>query len=329
MLACADEERHAAPAPGLEVDLHGGEGFHPRVLGDPVLSPIALVLAAHQAFAGERPDRPEHFRFLVAQRVGRVTYRRLQGEHRHDLQHVVLHHVTKRAHFLVEAPASFDAEFLSHGDLHVRHVGAVPQRLEKRVGEAEVEQVLHRLLAEIVIDAEDRALVEDAVQGLVERACRGEIAAKRLFHYHARCGRAVQPGEALDDGREHARRDGEVMQRPLRTAERLADPLEGCLVAVVSVDVAQETTQLGGDLVVRQPVRLQAVAHSIAQALEVPVVSSHADDRNVEAAAAHERLERRKDLLVSQVSGGAKQHQGVRIRVRHSGVHSPSVQAAT
>ena len=63
-------------------------------------------------------------------------------------------------------PRPFDAEALGHRDLHVLDVVAVPDRLEERVGEAEVEDVLHRLLAEVVVDAEDALLGEDAVQRL-------------------------------------------------------------------------------------------------------------------------------------------------------------------
>ena len=51
-------------------------------------------------------------------------------------------------------------------------VAAIPDRLEERVREAEDEEVLHRLLPEVVIDAEDRRLVEEPVQRRVELARR-------------------------------------------------------------------------------------------------------------------------------------------------------------
>ena len=60
-------------------------------------------------------------------------------------------------------------ERLGHVDLHVVDEVAVPDRLEQAVGEAEREDVLRRLLAEEVIDAEDLVLVEDLVQLGVER----------------------------------------------------------------------------------------------------------------------------------------------------------------
>ncbi len=52
------------------------------------------------------------------------------------------------------------ALLLGHGDLHVVDVLRVPQRLEDAVGEAQHQQVLHRLLAEVVVDAVGLALGE-------------------------------------------------------------------------------------------------------------------------------------------------------------------------
>ena len=54
-------------------------------------------------------------------------------------------------------------ERLGHVDLDVVDVLAVPDRLEEAVGEAQGEDVLRRLLAEEVVDAEDLVLVEDLV----------------------------------------------------------------------------------------------------------------------------------------------------------------------
>ena len=56
--------------------------------------------------------------------------------------------------------AAADVDFLGHRDLHVVDVIAVPDRLEDRVGKPQHEQVLHRLLAQVVIDAIDLLLAE-------------------------------------------------------------------------------------------------------------------------------------------------------------------------
>ena len=86
---------------------------------------------------------------------------------------MVRHHVAQRAGRVVELAALLDADRLGDRDLHVVDVVAVPQRLEEAVGEAEDQDVLHRLLAEIVIDAEDLLLARHAQDLLVERPADG------------------------------------------------------------------------------------------------------------------------------------------------------------
>ena len=69
---------------------------------------------------------------------------------------MVLHHVAKGPGAVVEGPAAaFHAHGLSGGDLHVIDILPVQQRLEDRVAEAEGQQVLYRLLAEVMVDAVD------------------------------------------------------------------------------------------------------------------------------------------------------------------------------
>jgi hypothetical protein len=77
---------------------------------------------------------------------------------------MVLQHVADRADVVVKRAATLHAEILGHGDLHALDVVAVPHRLEHGVGEAEIQQVLHRLLAEVVIDAEDRLFGKHLMQ---------------------------------------------------------------------------------------------------------------------------------------------------------------------
>src|SRR5438477_12160336 len=80
------------------------------------------------------------------------------------------------------------------GDLDALDVVAVPERFEERVGEAEVQQVLDRRLAEVAVDAVDRRLVEVAQQDAVERPRRPQVPPERLLHDDAGAARA--PGRA-------------------------------------------------------------------------------------------------------------------------------------
>ena len=103
----------------------------------------------------ERRNGAENLHLLVAHRVHVHHGGRLHGQKRDHLQHVVLHHVADGAGLLVKLAAAFHAERLGHGDLHAVNVIAVPDGLQEAVGEAEDQQVLHRLFAQVVIDAED------------------------------------------------------------------------------------------------------------------------------------------------------------------------------
>src|SRR5262249_60703244 len=83
-------------------------------------------------------------------------------------------HVPVGAGVVVEIPASFDREGFGHVDLHVGDVPTVPDRLEQAVGEPERQDVVHRLLAEEVVDPEDLRLAEMRVQRGVERTGGGQ-----------------------------------------------------------------------------------------------------------------------------------------------------------
>ena len=56
---------------------------------------------------------------------------------------------------------------------------------------------------------------------------------------------------------------------------------------------------------------LQAVARTFAQPVERPAGARHPHDRHLQAAAPDQRLQRRKDLLVSQVACGAEENEGI------------------
>ena len=156
---------------------------------------------------------------------------------------MVLHHVANGADLLVKGAAALHAELLGHGDLHVLDVVAVPNRLEKCVGETEIQKILHRLLAQIVIDAKDGGFGEHFVQRPVERLRRCEIAAEGLLDDDPGIVRAPGFRKSLDDARKHARRNGQVVDRPGCAAQGLLQFGECRGVGIVAVDVAQQRRQ--------------------------------------------------------------------------------------
>ena len=119
---------------------------------------------------GQDVDRLERLDLLVADAIGVERGRWLHEREREHLHHVVLHDVAQGAGLLVEAPAVAHPELLGHRDLDVVDVAPVPDGLEDGVGEAQGEDVLDRLLPEVVVDAVHLLLGERGVHTGVEIA---------------------------------------------------------------------------------------------------------------------------------------------------------------
>jgi hypothetical protein len=118
--------------------------------------------------------------------------------------------------FVIPA-ALFHAERFGYGDLHVIYVAAIPDGLENAVGEAEDQDVLHGLFAQVMIDAIDLAFGEDLADFLVEGAGRIDVVTEGLFDDDAAPVAARFVGEAggaelLHDGSDERRRGGEVIE---------------------------------------------------------------------------------------------------------------------
>ncbi len=156
-------------------------------------NPLALfgsvaVLSAHRAaqhvFVAHGLDGVQDLRLLVAHGVGVERDRRLHRRQADQLHDVVRHHVAQRSGMIEVAAASLHAHRLRHRDLHVVDVAAVPDRLKDSVGEAERQDVLHRLFAQIMIDAVDLRLVRHFQQLLVQRFGRLQIVSEGLLDDH-------------------------------------------------------------------------------------------------------------------------------------------------
>ncbi len=186
----------------------------------------------------------QHAYLGVAHHVGRQRPRRL---HRHDaqhLKHVILYHVAQGAEALEVAGARGQhfagvgvvlgkPFFLGDGDLHVVDVLAVPQRLEDAVGETQHQQILHRLLAEIMIDTIGLIFGERLGDGGDDFAGAVKVAADGLFDDDAR-KRGLLTGvvdhsgvlEAADAHIDEAGRHGEVVDAAGGNAELRIDGVE-------------------------------------------------------------------------------------------------------
>ena len=132
---------------------------------------------------------------------------------------MILHHVAQGAGVIVEGAApSLHADRFRDGDLHVIHMFAVEERLEDGVAEAKRQQVLHRFLAEIMVDPVDLIGPKKAQEVAVEGQRAGKVVAERLFDDDARPGTVFfaadqsRAGQAFDDGAEELRVGRQVEQ---------------------------------------------------------------------------------------------------------------------
>ena len=94
---------------------------------------------------------------------------------------MVLDDVANGASLIVESAASLHTEVFRHGDLHAFDVVSIPERLHERVGEPENHHVVHRPLAQVVVDAKDSGFGKGCMQDPIELLRRAEVIAERLL----------------------------------------------------------------------------------------------------------------------------------------------------
>src|SRR5262249_43637770 len=147
---------------------------------------------------------------------------------------------------------------------------AIPERFQERIGEAEEEHVVHRPLAQVMIDAEDRLLVEGAEQGAVKLLRREAIVTKRFFNNDARVVRASSFAQLFHHCLEQRRRNGEIVRWPLRRAQLLPEGLKRRRVLIVAVNIAQQTTQFCERGGINPAMLLNAVMRPRPELIEIP-----------------------------------------------------------
>ena len=204
---------------------------------------VAVVLAADRVRRIDRGHSAEDVEPPARDRVVPAR-RRLHRSQREHLQQVVLHDVADRPDAVVERAAALDAEVLGERDLDRLDVLPAPHRLEEGVREAEVHDVLHRLLAQEVVDPEDPLLGEDRGQARVELPRGVEVGAERLLDHEPRVLRERGGREPFGNRPEVVGRDREVEHRRLRFPERLLDPLVELRVGGVAADVGQPPEEI-------------------------------------------------------------------------------------
>src|SRR5262245_45018571 len=195
---------------------------------------------------------------------------------------------------------------------------AIPEWFQERIDEAEEEHVVHWQLAQIMVDAEDRLLVEGAEQGAVELLRREEIVTERFFNDDARAVRASSFAQLVHNRLEQAGRDGEIVRRLLRRAKLLTEGLKRCRVLIVAVNIAQQTTQFFESGGLQPAMFLKAVMRPRPELVEIPTSFGHADDRHIQVSTLDHRLQCRENLFVGQIPSRTEKDQSIRMGNIHS-----------
>ena len=98
---------------------------------------------------------------------------------------MILNHIARCAYPVVIPGAPSQSDVLGHGDLDMVDIVRIPDGIEELIGEAQRKNVLDRLLAQVVIDAEDGVLREDPVHHRVEFLGALQIMTEGLLDDHA------------------------------------------------------------------------------------------------------------------------------------------------
>jgi hypothetical protein len=227
-----------------------------------------------------------------------------------------------------------DPERLRDGHLDVVDEVVVPDRLEDPVGEAERDDVLDALLAQVVVDAEHVALGEHGGDQLLELAGRVQVVAERLLDHHPReppvPATATQAGlaDAADGVGEQLGDERQVVQAvavgavlAVEAVQQVADAPVGVGVGRGAGDVVQPAGERLPDLLLDglgAGELLDRLAHVGPVLLVGVLAAAGADEGEVlrQQPVQLQVVEGGDDLAVGQVAGAAEHHHGRRRRDR-------------
>ena len=329
--AGTDVKRHASPTPVGNFGAQCDKGFGVARRVDALLIPVSgygvaihiacCILAADhvlaQCFGGPALEGAQHLELFVTDGVSVGVDGWLHRNRAQQLQRVVLHHVAHRTGAFVKAATLFHTQLFGHGDLDVGDVLAPPQGLEQRVAKSQCKQVLHRGLAQVVVDAKDLLFLEHLAHGCVDRAVGRQVVAQRLFEHDA-CFGGVQAtgGELLTHRGEQARRGGQVHDHAVSLALGQAGLETGVVFGLgqVHAHIAQQGGKAGELFVVGALVTIDLCELGldvVAVLLVAQVIAAHADDApTLRQSAVTEGLEQGgHEFAPDQIAGAAKENE--------------------
>jgi hypothetical protein len=232
---------------------------------------------------------------------------------RDHLHQVVDDDVAQRANRVVEVAAVFDAEVFRHRDLDRRQVVAAPDRLEHRVREPQMDDLVDAHLSEVVVDPVELRFVDVRVQLVGKRTRRSEVVAERLLDDDPGVLRQSRLGQALDDPAEEERRNLEIEDRRRRALDRLCHAFVRRRLPEVARNVGEALGQAAKDVFVELLAGADdRFARPVDQAVHRPIVDRHAKDRAIQQAPQLEPVERPEGHHLREVARDSENHEVVR-----------------
>src|ERR1700733_11133414 len=178
---------------------------------------------------------------------------------------------------------------------------AIPQGFEHCIAEPEVHHVMHRTLAEEMVQTEDSPFFKSSKQNAVEFPGRTPIAAEGFFDNDTRPVAAARFPKLLDDHPEVGGRNSQIKNRVLSARERLTQSLVGRRVRIIALHVAQQRAELVERRGVESPMLFKTHPYSRPEFIHIFRRPGHADYRYVQVAVFNHCLERREDLLKGEI----------------------------
>src|SRR5450432_133768 len=124
----------------------------------------------------------QDFDLLIAYGIGVKRNWWLYCDECEEFEHVVLHHIANSARFFVVAATTLQAQILRDGDLYMVHIPSIPYGFKDAICQAEDQDILDRLFAEVMVDTEYLLLAEDLADLTVQFSRGSKVMAEWLFY---------------------------------------------------------------------------------------------------------------------------------------------------